>query len=219
MKRTIDALVVAALTAQLAGCTTNAVTGEYGLNRTTIGLAVGTTAGALAGAAMGDTSYIIKGVILGAAAGGGVGYYMEKKHREVQAKLENTGLAVEMAKDESGNDVLVISAPADVTFTVGSHALAADSYAGLTELAHCLKDQSVSVEIVGHTDISGTDAQNRKLSYERAHTVANYLHTNGVEESKLFVRGAGSDEPKASNGTPQGRANNRRVEILVRAAA
>lgn len=215
MNHTIKASA-ALLSILLAGCSMNPQTGNYEANRTGIGLAVGTAVGAAAGAALGDGSYALKGAMIGAAVGGGTGYYLEKKHRELQAQLQQTDLEVEMARDESGNQVLVVSAPADVSFSVGSAALAPESFHGLSTLARSLQNQNVRIEIVGHTDSSGDHDRNQQLSYARAKSVAEYLYQSGVPMNQLFVRGAGYSEPKADNATPQGRAKNRRVEIVVR---
>ena len=217
MNHTIKAaaLVTAAL---LAGCTTNPQTGNYEINRTGVGLAVGTAAGAAVGAAKGNGSYSNKGAMIGAAIGGGTGYYLEKKHQELQASLRNTELQLEKAHDDKGNEVLVISAPSDVAFAVGSSDISAQAYRGLSTLANSLKDQKYRVAIVGHTDNTGRYDANKKLSYERARSVAEYLHNSGVQTENLFIRGAGPDEPKADNKTPAGRAENRRVEIVLSTA-
>ena len=208
---------VAALTAiLLTGCAANPQTGNYEMTRTGMGAAVGTVVGAAAGAALGDSRYAIKGAMLGAAVGGGTGYYLQKKHDALQAQLRNSELEVEMARDESGNQVLVISAPGDVSFSTGSAALAPESFGGLTTLARALQHQNARIEIVGHTDTSGNPDANQRLSYDRAKAVAEYLYQHGIPHQQIFVRGAGASEPKADNATPQGRAMNRRVEIVVR---
>ncbi len=78
-----------------------------------------------------------------------------------------------------------------------------------------MKAQTYKVGIAGHTDNTGTPDRNNRLSYDRARSVAAYLTAAGVPYERLFVRGAGASEPKSSNATPQGRSQNRRVEITL----
>ena len=75
------------------------------------------------------------------------------------------------------------------------------------------------LDIAGHTDSTGTAEGNRRLSAERARSVANYLVSRGVDPMRLQQTGRGQDEPIASNATEEGRAQNRRVEIFVRPPA
>jgi len=71
------------------------------------------------------------------------------------------------------------------------------------------------IEVVGHTDDVGDDAYNQQLSEQRAQAVAEYLVKSGVDASKIVAMGAGERLPIASNATEEGRAENRRVEVLV----
>ena len=216
MNPTIKAVAVLSA-ALLTGCAMNPQTGNYEVTRTGMGAAIGGVVGAAAGAALGNGSYAIKGALIGAALGGGTGLYLQKQHDALQAQLRDSDLEVEMAHDESGNQVLIVSAPGDVSFSTGSAALAPESFGGLSKLARALQNQNVRIEIVGHTDSSGSPDLNKRLSHDRAKSVAEYLHQHGVPHQQLFVRGAAASEPKADNATPQGRAMNRRVEIVVRA--
>lgn len=199
----------------LAACASDPKTGNFETTRTGVGLAVGTVGGALVGAAMGDGSAVIKGAVLGAAAGGGLGYAWEKRHKEMQTELASTDFKVEKGRIADGQQVLVICAPADVFFKIGSADIAPESYPALSKLAKSLKSQNYKVGITGHTDNSGSPDQNNRLSYDRARSVAAYLTAAGVPYQNLYVRGAGSKEPKADNATPMGRADNRRVEIVL----
>lgn len=72
-----------------------------------------------------------------------------------------------------------------------------------------------TITIIGHTDSTGNDAINNPLSYNRAQAVANYLNQRGVAMNRMSVSGQGSRQPIASNDTLEGRAQNRRVEILI----
>lgn len=71
------------------------------------------------------------------------------------------------------------------------------------------------IEIIGHTDDVGDDAYNQDLSEQRARSVRNYLVSTGVDGSKIATVGAGEKMPIASNNTDEGRADNRRVEVMV----
>lgn len=202
----------------MTGCSTNPQTGNFELNRTGLGLAAGAVGGALVGAALGDGSMAIKGALIGAAAGGGGGYLWEKRYRAAQVDLAKTDLQVESAHVENGEQVLVITAPSDVFFRVGSADIAPEAYPALSKLAQSVQAQNYKIGIAGHTDISGSPDLNNKLSYDRARAVAAYLTAAGVPYESLYVRGAGSREPKVDNNTPQSRSINRRVEIVLSAS-
>ncbi len=199
----------------VTGCATNPATGNFEITRTGVGLTVGAVGGALVGAALGDSSMAIKGAALGAAAGGGAGYLWEKRYRAMQAELAYTDLQVQQASVSSGQQSLVVTVPADVFFRVGSSDIAPDAYPALSKLAESLKAQQYKVGITGHTDDTGLPDMNNRLSYDRARSVAAYLTAAGVPYDRLFVRGAGANEPKFSNANPQGRSQNRRVEIAL----
>ncbi len=88
--------------------------------------------------------------------------------------------------------------------------------AKVADAARTLKDNpTVHVEVGGHTDSIGSDAYNQKLSERRADTVAKELEADGISASRLTVRGYGKRKPVADNKTAEGRARNRRVELVV----
>ncbi|MDT5069547.1 MAG: peptidoglycan-binding protein ArfA [Mycobacterium sp.] len=103
-----------------------------------------------------------------------------------------------------------------ITFGIDGFTLAPGSRQLLSQIAGKLKAcPDVKVTVVGYTDSSGTDAINGPLSASRAKAVADGLISDGVAAGALTSRGAGSADPVADNGTPEGRAQNRRVEITV----
>ncbi|MFC1237190.1 OmpA family protein [Vibrio sp. F74] len=77
------------------------------------------------------------------------------------------------------------------------------------------KYPQAEAEIIGHTDSRGSEKYNQSLSQQRAQSVADYLYTQGIEESRITVRGEGESKPKTSNDTKEGRMENRRVEVII----
>jgi len=107
--------------------------------------------------------------------------------------------------------------PQDILFAFDSDTLRPDLRRDLRVLANSLQDYpDTSVNVIGHTDNIGSDAYNDALSLRRARTVANVLIDEGVRSSRIRVDGRGRYEPVASNASESGRAQNRRVEIIIR---
>jgi len=77
------------------------------------------------------------------------------------------------------------------------------------------KHERVVVEVAGHTDSVGSESYNQGLSERRAVAVKEYLTAKGITASRLTARGYGEAQPVASNDTKEGRAENRRVELIV----
>lgn len=103
-----------------------------------------------------------------------------------------------------------------VTFLPGSATLTEDAKGVLETAAAALSGQKdLKVELGGHTDAQGADAANLKLSQRRADAVRNYLVDKGIEAERLTAKGYGESQPIATNDTPAGRAENRRVEFKV----
>lgn len=103
-----------------------------------------------------------------------------------------------------------------VSFDSEGTAIESASQEQLLELATILMIcPYFDVQITGHTDSSGSEAQNLRLSRERAESVAAFLRSFGVDEEMLSARGAGSSVPLADNSTPEGRALNRRIEFTL----
>lgn len=104
----------------------------------------------------------------------------------------------------------------DVAFDENTAKLQSTAGAKLSAIADVLAQQpKVRIELVGHTDNRGSDDVNRTLSLQRAESVRKALVERGVATERITTRGAGGDEPLATNATPQGRAINRRVELRV----
>ncbi len=203
--------------ALLAGCTTDPYTGEEKVANTVIGglggAAAGAAVGAIGGAIAGDAG---KGAAIGAAVGGiaglGIGAYMDKQEAELRRRLKGTG--VRIARD--GNDIRLVM-PSDITFDVDKAEIRPEFYRTLNAVAIVLNGfPETDVVITGHTDSTGSAAYNQRLSERRALAVARYLQAQGVDPRRIEARGMGESMPIASNATPEGRAQNRRVEIRIR---
>jgi len=101
-----------------------------------------------------------------------------------------------------------------LTFALNSAELTADDKKILDEVAETLtRLKFISGTVIGHTDSSGSDAYNQKLSERRAQSVATYLEGKGIGAGRLAVSGKGESEPVADNATKEGRAQNRRVVL------
>jgi peptidoglycan-associated lipoprotein len=105
----------------------------------------------------------------------------------------------------------------EVTFDTDKFTLSGDSKSRLTELASGLKvnNQNVYLEIQGHTDSTGMPQYNQKLGLKRAEAVRRQLHSQGVALDRMATISYGEDAPTEPNSTADGRALNRRVEIVV----
>lgn len=104
-----------------------------------------------------------------------------------------------------------------ITFSSGSAVLSPDSTVVLDEVVQALlRNPSARLQVRGHTDDVGAAASNQLLSEQRAQAVVNYLVSGGIDPSRLTAIGLGEDEPIASNSTASGRAQNRRIEFVVK---
>ena len=134
----------------------------------------------------------------------------EKKAEEATANLAK----IAMVKQEARG--LVITLSGSVLFTSGRSTLLANARPKLDEVATALQKSDAEKFVVeGHTDSIGSDATNEELSYRRAQTVHDYLIERGVPAQKIRAVGYGKSRPVADNTTAEGRANNRRVEIII----
>ena len=213
MKTRRNLIAATALMALLAGCTTNPYTGESQAGKAGIYGGIGAATGAVIGAATSSKKDRAKGALIGAAvggaAGGGYGYYVDTQEAKLRQTLQGTGVQVQ----RNGDDLKLIM-PGNITFASNSADISSSFYPTLNSLVLVFKEFNKNgVNIVGHTDSTGSQALNQSLSQRRAQSVANYLTANGVPGQRISAYGAGPSQPIASNATDAGRAQNRRVEI------
>lgn len=207
--RTVIAMMVAG--ALTAACSTDPYTGQQKISNTAGGAGIGALAGAALGTLAGgdDRRNALIGAGVGALAGGLVGAKMDQNEAELRAQLQGTGVSVTRV----GNQIM-LNMPSDITFGVDQDAVRADFYPVLNSVALVLRKYNQTlVDVYGHTDSTGSDQHNYDLSQRRALSVANYLSGQGVDQRRFAVSGFGKTRPIASNGTADGRAKNRRVEI------
>lgn len=212
--RTLTALAMSTALVATTACTTDPNTGRRTISKTAIGAGVGLLGGYLAGDVIGgrnDRTAKIIGAGVGALAGGAVGAYMDRQEAELRRQTAGTGVDV----IRSGDD-LILRMPSGITFPVDSYAIQPQFQQTLNEVAQTLATYNQTyIDVLGHTDSTGSDAYNQTLSVNRAQSVANYLSSRGVALARIGVRGFGETQPIASNATEAGRAQNRRVEIKV----
>jgi outer membrane protein OmpA-like peptidoglycan-associated protein len=214
---------VAAVLVALGGCqymqTTDPYTGTPEVNKATKGAAIGAAAGVAVGLITGDNSaerkkhaLILGGV--GALSGGAVGYYMDRQDAALRARLQGTGVSVTRTGPRGEN--ITLNMPGNITFATNSADISASFYPVLDSVAQVLKEfDKTMVEVAGHTDSDGSDAYNQQLSERRAGSVVSYFVSRQVRGDRFLSVGAGESRPIASNATPEGKQQNRRVEITI----
>jgi outer membrane protein OmpA-like peptidoglycan-associated protein len=200
----------------LAGCTTNPYTGEQQAGKAGIYGLGGAAAGAVVGAATSSRKDRTKGALIGAtvggAAGAGYGYYVDQQEARLRQELTGTGVQV-----IRNGDNLQLVMPGNITFASNSADISSSFYPTLNSLVKVFQEFNRNgIDIVGHTDSTGSMDLNMRLSQQRAGSVASYLTGQGVSGARISSRGVGPSQPIASNETQAGRAQNRRVEINLR---
>jgi outer membrane protein OmpA-like peptidoglycan-associated protein len=141
----------------------------------------------------------------------------EKGLADAQKKLSVAMASLaEVAKVKEESRGVVITLSGSVLFASGKSTLLPIAQEKLSDVAKALNDQGYkSLLVEGHTDAQGSADKNMVLSQERAEAVRSYLVSQGIPSDKIRAQGLGSSRPVADNSTNEGRANNRRVEIVV----
>ncbi|MBO9713141.1 OmpA family protein [Sphingomonas sp.] len=204
----------AALATLVAGCVTDPETGQRRPSNAAIGGVAGALGGYLLGDVVGgrrDRTEKLLGAGIGGLAGAGIGAYMDRQERELRERTAGTDVRVIRQGDE-----LVLSMPSGITFATGSATVQPQFRPTLDQVAEVLgRYEQTYVDVYGHTDSVGSDADNLALSQRRAESVAGYLESHGVRRERVGTRGYGETQPVASNDSDEGRAANRRVEIKI----
>lgn len=210
MKNRLMVAIAAAVI--LAGCTTDPFTGQQRVSNTAIGAGLGAAAGAGIGMLAGggsDRRNALLGAGIGALAGGAIGGYMDQQEAELRRQLQGTGVSVTRQGDH-----IILNMPSNITFATDQDQVVPAFFPTLDSVALVVdKYDRTFVDINGHTDSTGSAQHNQALSQRRANSVATYLAGRGVDSRRFSVQGFGYTQPIADNATPEGRAQNRRVEI------
>lgn len=179
-----------------------------------LGAGGGGALGAGIGAIIGGGKGAAWGAGIGAVVGGAAGTIIGNKMDKQKAELEK----INGAQVESINDgqAIKVTFESGILFATNSSTLNAASQSALTSFATSLKNNpDTDVQILGHTDNTGSDAINNPLSEKRAQSVYNFLLSKGVAGTRMTSQGLGSSDPVAPNTTATGRAENRRVEVFI----
>ncbi len=207
-------IVILATALALAGC-------AEPMSRTQRGTAIGAGTGAAVGAGLGqliggDTRSTLLGAGVGAALGGVTGgtfsNYMEKQEQEMRRSLAS----VEGASIERDAQNLAVTFKSDLLFDVDSSEVKAGGYDELKRVADVLNAYpQTRLQIAGHTDSTGAEVYNQRLSERRAEAVKGILINYQVAPQRIRTIGFGQNKPIASNATLGGRQMNRRVSITI----
>lgn len=182
-------------------------------SKTLKGAALGGAVGGIIGGTIAKKGNKATGILIGSAIGGTagavIGRYMDKQAEEIRRDMEG-------AKVERVGEGILITFDSGLLFDLNSSALKSATRQNLNELATTLnKYEDTEILIQGHTDATGSEDYNMKLSNERASSVKTHLVNAGVATSRLLTQGLGETEPTASNETATGRQQNRRVEVVI----
>ncbi|MBQ7691405.1 MAG: OmpA family protein [Muribaculaceae bacterium] len=214
MKKLLGLVLSAALILGISGC---------GMNNTTKGAIFGAGGGAAVGAGLGAIFGKGKGAAIGAAIGtvvGGTAGVLIGKKMDKQAKelAQIQGAQVDTVTDTNGLTAIKVTFDGGILFATGKSDLSTNAKNSLTKFAVSLRENpQTNVQIYGHTDNTGSLEVNQRLSKARANSVLNYLMNSGIAGSRMVSDGYDYQFPVASNDTPEGRAQNRRVEVYITA--
>lgn len=217
MKTRIIALAATASIFGLAGCATDPYGNPTQLSRTQQGAIAGAAVGAIYGATRDDDKNnqgkdAVKGAILGAAAGAVAGNILDRQAAALEQSISNPNIQI-----VNNGSYLQVIMPEGILFATDSAAVSGPAQNDLYAVARNLNEYPNSrVEVIGHTDSTGAASYNQDLSQRRAQSVAGILAASGVASGRLVAVGRGESQPIASNDTAAGRAQNRRVEIIIR---
>ncbi len=189
-------------------------------NKTQRGAAIGAVGGAILGGVLGNNiggggngaMGAVLGGVIGGVAGGVIGNKMDKQAREISqtlpgAQVERVGEGIKLTLGENS-----------VRFDTNKSTLTSTAKANLDKLVKVFNEYpDTNIQIYGYTDSAGADDYNLKLSQQRASSVKTYLSGKGLSASRFVTSGLGEADPVATNDTPAGKSQNRRVEFAITA--
>ena len=186
-----------------------------GIDRTNTkqGAAIGAAVGGIFGAIVSDNKGggAVRGAAIGAGVGALVGNELDKQEADLRRDLNNDDVQI-----TNTGDRLIVTLPQDILFATDSSFVRSDLQRDLRSIAgNLMAYPNSTIQILGHTDNVGDAAYNQDLSVSRAEAVADVLLDAGVPFGRIQAIGRGEDQPVASNLTAEGRAQNRRVEIII----
>jgi len=153
--------------------------------------------------------------IISATVGGSTGYVIGEKMNQEAQDIQAQVPGAKVKRVEEG---IVVAFSSDIMFASNQFNLTDSSKIILNNLIVILnKYPETNLEVQGHTDNTGSESYNMRLSVKRAASVADYLKANGIAASRIIAKGFGQDNPEYKNNTPRGRAQNRRIEFLITA--
>jgi outer membrane protein OmpA-like peptidoglycan-associated protein len=189
-------------------------------NNTQRGAGIGAVAGGVLGAVLGNNlgkggngaMGAVLGGVIGGVAGGVIGNKMDKQAREIQTALP--GAQVERV----GEGIRLVLGENAVRFDTNKSTLTTAAKANLDKLVPVFQSYAdTDIVIYGYTDITGKPEYNLTLSEQRSASVKAYLAGKGLNTSRINTTGLGIADPIATNDTPEGRSQNRRVEFAITA--
>ena len=217
MKKTSTILVVSLMLLSTVFTSCEAVKNT---NNTQRGAAIGAIGGAVIGGILGNNigkggngaMGAVLGGVIGGVAGGVIGNKMDKQAREIETALP--GAQVERV----GEGIKLVLGENSVRFDTNKSTLTTTAKANLDKLVPVFKSYAdTDIVIYGYTDSTGSAEYNLNLSQQRANSVEKYLESKGLNMSRFKMVGMGIADPIATNDTPDGRSQNRRVEFAITA--
>ncbi len=211
------AVVAGSLLVGQTSCSSMTQTGKGALIGGGGGAALGAGLGALIGGGKGAGIGSAIGAAVGAGAGALIGHKMDQQQAQLEQSLGNQA-KVEKTTDQNGLQAIKVTFDGGILFNTGKYNLSPQAQTDLSRFAASLRENpDTNVQIYGFTDNTGSYAVNERLSGQRADAVLTYLANSGVSPSRLSAQGVPMADYVASNDTPEGRAQNRRVEIYISA--